>query len=782
MIINATFDSSVNPASFDPTNLQQGAVEEAQFKNAINYVVDLYDHLFTNNVTVNIAFSWGEINGQTVAGRGTNKEHSVVESYADVLKALTTGAQSVVQKSADGMLPTVGDLPFGTGNSIALTYAQAKALDFMNAHGTESDGTVAFGAGFSWDFDPSASTPMGENDLVATAEHEISELMGRTSGDGRPDPHINNNPAWTVMDFFRYSSPGQRDTQPGTAASNSTAYFSVDGGNTNLGTWNNVVGRGDLGDWVNRKAPVPGGFDAFDAAGDQGKTGLLTTTDVTLMNVIGWDTNDNPDTAGGPQIVSLGVTDYVASGQTASNFVLEGGQQFIVSGGSATGTTVSAGVQDIRNGATAAGAQILHDGTQQIESGGAASDTVVKNYGTQDVDAGGSSVDTLIAHDGFQNVYAGGIIIDDGFDGGTQNLLSGATLSGVNIALGTQNVARGAAAGATELATGGVQNVSAGGKAVDTSVAGGMQNVYGTASDTTVDGGGTQDVWSGGTVKGTDVVFGAEKVFSGGTAGGTVLDDAGTQDVHAGATVAATVFDGGVQNLLSGAAVNGASIGSGTQNVNGGAVASNTTLDGGTQVISSTTSTLSSTVSGFNHSSTVVIPGTAQDTTIDGGGVQDIETGGLAIGSVLNGGSEYVEGGGTAYSTTISAGKLEVDSGGSVDGGVYFATGGSGTLLLDDSADLLPDSVSIAGFAHGDRLDLSDIAFGAQTTLAFAEAANNTTGTLTVSDGTHTANLLLIGQYMAANFGVASDSHGGTMITEGRAFLHAEHMLAIPHG
>ena len=80
----------------------------------------------------------------------------------------------------------------------------------------------------------------------------------------------------------------------------------------------------------------------------------------------------------------------------------------------------------------------------------------------------------------------------------------------------------------------------------------------------------------------------------------------------------------------------------------------------------------------------MVIPGTAQDTTIDGGGVQDIETGGLAIGSVLNGGSEYVEGGGTAYSTTISAGKLEVDSGGSVDGGVYFATGGSGTLLLDN--------------------------------------------------------------------------------------------------
>ena len=369
MIINATFNSSVNPASFDPTNLQQGTVEEAQFKNAINYVVDLYDHLFTNNVTVNIAFSWGEINGQTVTGHGTNEEHSVVESYADVLKALTTGAQSVVQKSADGTLPTVGNSPFGTGNSIALSDAQAKALGFMPANGSESDGTVAFGAQFDWDFNTNEITQKGQSYFVATAEHEISEVMGRTSDDGQPDTHNNNNPTWRAMDFFRYSSPGQRDTQPGTATNNSTAYFSLDGGNTNLGTWNNVVGAGDLGDWVNGKAPVPGGFDAFDAAGDPGKTGLLTTTDVTLMNVIGWDTNDDPDTVGGPQIVSLGVTDYVASGQTASNFVLEGGGQFIVSGGSATGTIVSAGMQDIRNGATAIGAQILHDGTQQIRIG-----------------------------------------------------------------------------------------------------------------------------------------------------------------------------------------------------------------------------------------------------------------------------------------------------------------------------------------------------------------------------------------------------------------------------
>jgi hypothetical protein len=37
---------------------------------------------------------------------------------------------------------------------------------------------------------------------------------------------------------------------------------------------------------------------------------------------------------------------------------------------------------------------------------------------------------------------------------------------------------------------------------------------------------------------------------------------------------------------------------------------------------------------------------------------------------------------------------------------------------------------------------------------------------MTVSDGTHTANLLLLGQYSAAMFVLSADTHGGTLITE----------------
>ena len=50
--------------------------------------------------------------------------------------------------------------------------------------------------------------------------------------------------------------------------------------------------------------------------------------------------------------------------------------------------------------------------------------------------------------------------------------------------------------------------------------------------------------------------------------------------------------------------------------------------------------------------------------------------------------------------------------------------------------------------------------------LAFSEAGNNQSGTLSVSDGTHAASILLLGQYVAGNFHIASDGTGGTIVTD----------------
>jgi hypothetical protein len=50
---------------------RNGASEEAQFKSAIKYVVNLYDNLFTNNITFTIDVGRGEFDQVTSANART---------------------------------------------------------------------------------------------------------------------------------------------------------------------------------------------------------------------------------------------------------------------------------------------------------------------------------------------------------------------------------------------------------------------------------------------------------------------------------------------------------------------------------------------------------------------------------------------------------------------------------------------------------------------------------------------------------------------------------------
>ena len=96
------------------------------------------------------------------------------------------------------------------------------------------------------------------------------------------------------------------------------------------------------------------------------------------------------------------------------------------------------------------------------------------------------------------------------------------------------------------------------------------------------------------------------------------------------------------------------------------------------------------------------------------------------------------------------------------NGPVTFA-GPTGTLQLHVSSSL---TGQISGFGAQDGIDLADVSFGANTTLGYTPNNSSTGGVLAVSDGTHTANLALLGNYMASSFVIASDGHGGTLLTD----------------
>ena len=72
---------------------------------------------------------------------------------------------------------------------------------------------------------------------------------------------------------------------------------------------------------------------------------------------------------------------------------------------------------------------------------------------------------------------------------------------------------------------------------------------------------------------------------------------------------------------------------------------------------------------------------------------------------------------------------------------------------------------SCLDFNGDDDLDLLDVAFGAGTTASYAANQAGTGGTLSVTDGVHTANITLLGQYDSAGFQTEADKNTGTLIS-----------------
>jgi hypothetical protein len=91
-------------------------------------------------------------------------------------------------------------------------------------------------------------------------------------------------------------------------------------------------------------------------------------------------------------------------------------------------------------------------------------------------------------------------------------------------------------------------------------------------------------------------------------------------------------------------------------------------------------------------------------------------------------------------------------------------TGSTGVLKLGDSRAF---TGKVAGLSKTgtNSLDLVDIGFVSGTTKA-SYSGTTASGTLTVTDGTHTAHIVLVGNYTVSTFTVSSDGHGGTSVVD----------------
>jgi hypothetical protein len=251
MKINATYESSLASAP-------------AGYKTAIQSVIAFFEASFSNNITLNLTFNWKNLSG----GIAQSSTYYNTYDYNTVVAALKANAKSADDATVLARLPQADPLSNPTASIYYnVSSAQSKALGLSNS--TISDGTVTLGSGNNYTFDATKRAVTGSIDAFGTLAHEISEVMGRSSGS-------DGSYYKTVLGLCRYSSSGVYN-----ASSNySGAYFSIDGK-----TMLRQMGEagGDLGDWGNSVVN-----DAYGYA-NTGNVSVISDIDMRVMDVIGYN-------------------------------------------------------------------------------------------------------------------------------------------------------------------------------------------------------------------------------------------------------------------------------------------------------------------------------------------------------------------------------------------------------------------------------------------------------------------------------------------------------------
>jgi hypothetical protein len=284
LVINPIFDAAFPAAA----------------KTNVMNVITEFQNDFSNPVTVNVAFGWGELNGSPItSGAATVFDTSdfpppfgpTVPFTLAQVKALYTTAlglpgATAVLATANAHLPATYPNPGGS-TGFFIPDAEYKALTGgLTLDGDPIDGYTGYATNFCgggtcpYDFSGGVPGPTAI-DFTAVVEHELSHALGRVDygfsfgAPGSPPPFL------TPQDFFKYAMPN------GPCATTldpkfDVTCFSYDGGATNPGgkTFSN---QSDSGDWINAAN------DSFNAFIGNGEFASVSNADIALMCAEGWN-------------------------------------------------------------------------------------------------------------------------------------------------------------------------------------------------------------------------------------------------------------------------------------------------------------------------------------------------------------------------------------------------------------------------------------------------------------------------------------------------------------
>lgn len=286
----------------------------------------LWSSIFNDNITINVTIGSSNLGANVIGSTGnaltnvsyTNTRDALIAdgiSTDDIatssLLQTTTGVSMLINRTLNNPNGANSSAPYfdtglggagqaGTQNNttIRMPRSNAKALGLISGTSTNNDGNITFNSNFAFDYDRSNGITASQIDFVGVAAHEIGHLLGFVSGvdtldvnnTGRNDNQYVNV---SVLDLFRFSTRSINVANGGGVgvidwtADNTSKYFSVDGGVTNLALYSNGTTLGDGRQASHWKDNL--GIGIMDPTASSGELLTITNLDIRALDVIGFD-------------------------------------------------------------------------------------------------------------------------------------------------------------------------------------------------------------------------------------------------------------------------------------------------------------------------------------------------------------------------------------------------------------------------------------------------------------------------------------------------------------
>jgi hypothetical protein len=254
-----------------------GDPNAATIEATINSTIGIYEAAFTDPITVHIAFN------EMSSGLGASSTFVATIPYSSYLTALTADATTSNDATALAHLGAGPNNPVNGNAFINVMTANLRAIGInVSPSMGQPDSTISLNTSLMNLSRVGPQNP-AKYDLMAVVSHEIDEALGFASAlNGLSNGALAPTGPVFPEDLYRYDQTGARTLDTNI---NTQAFFSIDGGTTDLARFNQTAG-GDFSDWFSSTGlQTPQVQDAFGTPGAQPNLGV----ELTGLDVIGYD-------------------------------------------------------------------------------------------------------------------------------------------------------------------------------------------------------------------------------------------------------------------------------------------------------------------------------------------------------------------------------------------------------------------------------------------------------------------------------------------------------------